>query len=62
MAEPRKEDLTRTTDEDLASTSNDDRITANDENQYGPAPQGGKGTPSQAEGDRQDDPDHRADH
>lgn len=41
-------------EEDLASTSNDSTVTGNDRNPRGPAPQGGKGTPSQAEGDRDD--------
>ena len=54
MSEPRDEKNSGRLDEELASTSNDDRHpqTAEDRGYRGPAPQGGKGTPSQAEGDR----------
>lgn len=57
MTEPRKTKQSGKLDEEFASTSNDDRNreTANDANDKGPAPQGGKGTPSQAEGDRKAD-------
>ena len=41
-------------EEEFASTSNDDRVARNDSTSN-PAPQGGKGTPSQAEGDRDAD-------
>ena len=54
MSEPRDTKKSGKLDEELASTSNDDRATANDRNPRGPAPQGGKGTPSQAEGDDKD--------
>ena len=40
-------------EEEFASTSNDGRVTANDRQRGDPAPQGGKGTPSQAEGDEE---------
>jgi hypothetical protein len=51
MTESRKTNRPDKLDEEFASTSNDDRATANDENSKGTTPQGGKGTPSQAEGD-----------
>jgi hypothetical protein len=61
MTEPRKTKHTGEYDEEFASTSNDEgtsersRSTADDRHSRRPAPQGGKGTPSQAEGDRDKD-------
>ena len=57
MSEPRDTKQSGKLDEEFASTSNDDRHpeTAEDRGKDGPAPQGGKGTPSQAEGDRETD-------
>jgi hypothetical protein len=42
-------------DEEFASTSNDDRARADEMPAKAPLPQGGKGTPSQAEGDEAGD-------
>jgi hypothetical protein len=57
MGEPRKTKQQGKLDEEFASTSNDDRHpeTADDRNDRAPSPQGGKGTPSQAEGERKPD-------
>jgi hypothetical protein len=57
MSEPRDTTKSGKLDEQFASTSNDERHpeTAEDRSKRGPAPQGGKGTPSQAEGDREGD-------
>ena len=54
MTEPRENKHSGKLDEEFASTSNDDKhpVTPDERGQRGPAPQGGKGTPSQAEGDR----------
>jgi hypothetical protein len=55
MTEPHKQKHSGKLDEEFASTSNDDhRATADDRKAKEPLPQGGKGTPPQAEGDRDD--------
>ena len=57
MSEPRDTKQSGKLDEEFASTSTDDRhpTVADDKGKGGPAPQGGKGTPSQAEGERESD-------
>ena len=53
MTEPRKTKQSGKLEEEFASTSSDDKhpSVAEDRENNGPSPQGGKGTPSQAEGD-----------
>jgi hypothetical protein len=55
MSEPRDTKHSGKLDEEFASTSNDDKHPqlADDRGQGGAAPQGGKGTSSQAEGERE---------
>jgi hypothetical protein len=57
MSEPQDPKHSGKRDEKVASTASDDHRadSADDRSDQAPAPQGGKGTPSQAEGERKSD-------